>query len=31
MRPPVPGDGTIKQLADPSATSAQRFYRVRQQ
>jgi hypothetical protein len=31
MRPPLPGDGTIRQLADPSATTAQRFYRVRQQ
>jgi hypothetical protein len=31
MRQPVPGDGTIRQLADPSATTAQRFYRVRQQ
>jgi hypothetical protein len=31
MRQPVPGDGTIRQLDDPSATTAQRFYRVRQQ
>lgn len=31
MRQPVPGDGTIRQLADPSATTTQRFYRVRQQ
>lgn len=31
MRQPVPGDGTIRQLADPLATTTQRFYRVRQQ
>ena len=31
MRQPVPGNGTIRQLADPSAITTQRFYRVRQQ
>jgi phage-related tail fiber protein len=31
LRQPVPGDGTIRQLADPWATTTQRFYRVRQQ
>ncbi len=25
----VPGDGTVKTLADPTATASQRFYRVR--
>ncbi|MBI4663305.1 MAG: hypothetical protein HY735_31275 [Verrucomicrobia bacterium] len=25
----VPGDGTVKVLTDPSATTSQRFYRVR--
>lgn len=31
IRPPLPGDGSTRQLADPFATTAQRFYRVRQQ
>jgi hypothetical protein len=31
MRPPVPGNGAARQLTDPSATTTQRFYRVRQQ
>jgi hypothetical protein len=31
MRPPLPGDGSTRQLTDPFATPARRFYRVRQQ
>jgi hypothetical protein len=27
--PAVQGDGTVRTLSDPSATVAQRFYRVR--
>lgn len=27
--PPVPGDGTVKTLTDPTATGSTRFYRVR--
>lgn len=26
--PPIPGDGTVKTLQDPSASAAQRYYRV---
>jgi len=28
MRPPVPGDGSIRTLTDPDANGPQRFYRV---
>jgi alpha-tubulin suppressor-like RCC1 family protein len=31
MLPPVQGDGSLKELTDPSAVSQKRFYRVHQQ